>query len=517
MRLILLCFVGFVLIGCSRNSAEIPTLPPTALIASAAVKTNTPSPTQTVEPTFTHTARPTITNEPTATLTSTPRVTPVPTSTRRPPTLTVPATSSPTKTPAPTATLFGTNSISAVTISSLNQAAYIFDHDLYVETSAGSGQFELVQTEVAKAYWSPNGELLLTSEQRFERGPIYGEFRLWNRQTRTSQAIMTLVPDLITYAPNNRYHILGIHWRPDSSGFVFKDSTEIQYASFQFGTLTQILEFSPFRETVRIVRQDMIVAENFCGTPCNQYTSFGYDGELRWDERWLNRGMNGVSADNETIVIGGNFDPTQQYDGLPIFMMDVETGEQTLVLIVTDIDYVPPYVSADAQYFTLSVGDGAAFPPLHTTQGTRIIRRDGAEMGIFLDAYVVNWRPDPNGLVMEKYEENGQRSLLYWEGEKPLRTFVSSSDFEFPTSKWSHDGTYFAYHAVDVAQDASYIYLWQPENGPPELIHSFAGAEHNVRFEWETDESGIYFHYGQSELWHFEIAPQALQSIDLPN
>lgn len=49
-------------------------------------------------------------------------------------------------------------------------------------------------------------------------------------------------------------------------------------------------------------------------------------------------------------------------------------------------------------------------------------------------------------------------------------------DFRFVSGQWSGDGRYFIYNALDDSIGASYLYLWQPESGIPQLIHSTAST-----------------------------------------
>jgi hypothetical protein len=79
--------------------------------------------------------------------------------------------------------------------------------------------------------------------------------------------------------------------------------------------------------------------------------------------------------------------------------------------------------------------------------------------------------------------------------------------------RWSEDGRYFVYNALDENEGASYLFLWQPESGLPTLIHAAASKEPFTHFTWLPDSQSIYFTLGDQSLWRYVIEDEELNLL----
>ncbi len=109
---------------------------------------------------------------------------------------------------------------------------------------------------------------------------------------------------------------------------------------------------------------------------------------------------------------------------------------------------------------------------------------------------------------------DGQTQLVYWPLDgSAAQVFVSPGSFEFGSGKWSGDGRFFIYSTVDEAANQSHLYLWQPENGVPMLLQTAVGIDGFSNFAWMPDSTGVYFNFGQMELWKFAVEIESLTLI----
>ena len=111
--------------------------------------------------------------------------------------------------------------------------------------------------------------------------------------------------------------------------------------------------------------------------------------------------------------------------------------------------------------------------------------------------------------------DDGQNQLVYWPlaSTAAARTFVRPRDFRFVSGKWSDDDRYFIYNALDDNIGASYLYLWQPESGIPQLIQSAASTSPFDNFTWMPDGSRVCFNLGNQELWEYDVITAELTLI----
>lgn len=139
-----------------------------------------------------------------------------------------------------------------------------------------------------------------------------------------------------------------------------------------------------------------------------------------------------------------------------------------------------------------------------------MIDRAGNWFGEVENVRLLDWRPS-GGPVFAQTTETGQTQLLYWPLDGTMmRTFVFPSDFVFGSGRWSPDGRYFIYSAVDEEIDASYVYLWQPESGAPELLHADANELTFDGYVWLPDSSAVYFGLGQEKLLRYEVEEEVM-------
>lgn len=142
-----------------------------------------------------------------------------------------------------------------------------------------------------------------------------------------------------------------------------------------------------------------------------------------------------------------------------------------------------------------------------------IVDQNGRSYGQRPNSIIIDWRPDGGPVVKESVAE-GQTQLVYWPLDRSaVQVLVSPTSFVFGEGAWSSDGRFFIYSAVDEAENKSHLYLWQPENDVPTLIHTAVGTDGFRNFTWLPDSTGLYFNLGQTELWKFEVETESLTLI----
>lgn len=110
--------------------------------------------------------------------------------------------------------------------------------------------------------------------------------------------------------------------------------------------------------------------------------------------------------------------------------------------------------------------------------------------------------------------DDAQTRLLYTPLDGlPPRVFVLPSALTFHDGRWSADGQLFAYSATDESIQASYLYLWRPETGPPELIYAAADEQPFSNFVWRGDGSELFCNLGSRELLKFIPATGVVETI----
>ena len=142
-----------------------------------------------------------------------------------------------------------------------------------------------------------------------------------------------------------------------------------------------------------------------------------------------------------------------------------------------------------------------------------IIDQNGRSYGQRPNSVIVDWRPG-GGPVVQETVAGGQSQLLYWPLDgTPVQVFAELGLVDFAAGKWSEDGRFFIYSTVDEANNQSHLTLWQPEASEPTLLTTAEGTNGFQNFAWLPDGTAVYFNFGRTELWKFEVATHALSLI----
>jgi hypothetical protein len=193
--------------------------------------------------------------------------------------------------------------------------------------------------------------------------------------------------------------------------------------------------------------------------------------------------------------------------------IDLATGEISIIWQATGPGYFPlfpPNLSPDNNFVSFHFGGD---DPWLEPGNLYIIDRNGRSYGQRPNSIIMDWRPGGGPVVQESVAE-GQTQLVYWPLDATeVQVFVNPISFSFGEGKWSGDGRFFIYSAVDEAENRSYLCLWQPGSDAPTLLHTAASPEGFRNFAWLPDSTGVYFNLGQMELWKFEVETESLTLI----
>ncbi len=494
--LLVLGLATAVLTACTITNDPTPQAP----LAEVATATPSPSSTPTATMSLVETAVPTMI----------PSQTIAPTSTEQPTRTPGPT---PTRTPVP----LSFEGISNWSLSSSGQLFLVQAGKLLIENPQTSGNFQEIDDFVGFAAWSPDGNKIIYMVQQFQEN--IQDFKLFNLETNESSSIRSLVENFPAspYRPGFRF----MTWKPDNSGILFLTVNEEMpwegkffLADFQTNEFTYLIEVYEINK-INIFKTlpDGFFTFDHCGAPCEVLSKYDYGGRFLWRIPFATMGRVVFADDNQLVINYGCADGCPREDPInkSIQQFDANTGEAETIWQIGEDEYFNgiefPELSPDEKYLGFYLHNDDFFTVLE------IIDFNGRSYGQRLNSIIMDWRPGGGPVVQESVAE-GQAQLVYWplDGEA-VQVFVSPTSFVFGVGKWSGDGRFFIYGAVDEAENQSYLYLWQPESDAPTLLHTAVGTDGFHNFAWLPDSTCVYFNFGQMELWKFEVETEALTLI----
>lgn len=394
------------------------------------------------------------------------------------------------------------------------QLAFIKNQMLMVETAPRNGDFTEIAQFVNDGAWSPDGLKLAFFINDIPDNLDNENVSVWEAGTNTITSLGDIVSDFPPELPllsegNNRVlHLENLKWSPnnESISFTVWDTLEAgiggvwiaDFINANFNLAVQ--EFSTYQSWW--INENTVLVDWHCGSPCEGLTAYK-NGELLWELPWQTAGQFALSLNNEFLINTGRIMGREPF--ATVEEIDLATGEIKIIWEATEQGYFPLFstnLSPDNNFISFHFGGS----DLWLDPGNLyIIDRNGRSYGQRPNSVIMDWRPGGGPVVQESVAE-GQTQLVYWplDGEA-VRVFVSPNSFVFGEGKWSGDGRFFIYSAVDEAENKSYLYLWQSENDAPTLLHSGAGTDGFRNFAWLPDSTGVYFNLGQMELWKFEV------------
>jgi hypothetical protein len=92
--------------------------------------------------------------------------------------------------------------------------------------------------------------------------------------------------------------------------------------------------------------------------------------------------------------------------------------------------------------------------------------------------------------------------LVYSALNGAAATPITTTSNPITVGRWSPDGQFFIY------TDGDEVYLWQPGNASPQLLHSGITKHYDLLrdFAWTPDSQRVYFTINELELWVYELA-----------
>ena len=444
------------------------------------------------------------------------------------PTATMPLleTAVPTSTPSPTVTQASPtptetpySSVSRPILSRQGQLAFIKNQTLFVETAVGTGEFQEVARFVNDGEWANDGERIALYISNVPNVIDNENIALWDRQTNTVTYLTNLIADFPPAFPEENNKVLNlenIKWSPSNTKILFTVWEQLEpgiggvwVADFNDASFDLEINGYSTKQSWWLDENTILVGWH-CGAPCEGLTAYS-NGEIIWELPWQTGGFFTFSSNHKFLINAGRVMGREPF--ATVEEIDLATGEIKIIWQATEPGYFPLFpinLSPDDNFISFHFGGSDPF----SNPGTLyVIDRSGRSYGQRPNSVIMDWRPD-GGPVVKEYIEDEQTQLVYWPLDgAAVRVFVSPKTFEFGEGKWSGDGRFFIYSAVDEAENKSYAYLWQPESGVPILLHAADGTDGFGNFAWLPDSTGVYFNLGREELWKFEVESELLTLI----
>ncbi|MCB9009856.1 MAG: hypothetical protein H6656_21220 [Ardenticatenaceae bacterium] len=426
-------------------------------------------------------------------------------------------TSTPPPTTTPTATAMATPflAISPPILSSQGQLAFIKNQTLFVETAVGSEIFNTLEDYIAAALWSPQGDRLLFATCAIPGQIVICEGINWFLYQLEGGKLINLA-DLFNDLP---VEDLGVPTWLNSGEKLLVSSYlqgDILVLDLKTGTFSVPIRVFNELKTWELPGENLLIQDHF-GTWLNELHTFTLDGEKLWS--LPNFHPEGIDGGNAAVLgfseVGQLLIILEPVDNLNEFAtfyhFDPVTFETERLLSVQLANFSPDIsVSPNGQFV-------AYFAPGENAQNEgnvlTIVDQNGRSYGQRPNSVIIDWRPD-GGPVVKEIIEAEQTQLVYWPLDgAAAQVFVSPTSLVFGGGKWSGDGRFFIYSAVNEAENQSHLYLWRPESGAPILLHTAAGTDGFRNFAWLPDSTAVYFNLGQTELWNFEVETESLTLI----
>ena len=433
------------------------------------------------------------------------------------PTIEVMETAVPTSTPSPTATQTATPTpflaVSAPILSSQGQLAFIKNQTLFVETAVNTGTFSEIHSSIASASWSPQGDKLLLetcdlTNQAYCLEPIW---LLFHSETNS---ILNL-SDTILNLPSS---YLGTpRWMQNGEKILFWEIIEgtisiLDLKTSQFSTPIHVFMAHEFWE----LPNENLMIQDRLGSRANELHVYDLDGKILWSfpntRPWGieggNAGVLGFSESGKLLVI---LEPDEKMNEFAVFYrFDPETFEIESHYSYQIVPATSVEISPDGNFIAMHVQteqEGSEDTEL------MIIDRWGFLQGQHPNNQIVDWRLSSQPTTNEIMSD-GLTRLTYWIPGAPVIEIITPPNrYTFISGKWSEDGRFFIYSTVDEAATQSHLTLWQTEASEPTLLATAEGIDGFQNFAWLPDSTAVYFNFGRTELWKFEVATHALSLI----
>lgn len=429
--------------------------------------------------------------------------------------------------PAPTAVPPAAAPAAVPLLSPLGRLAVVQEHALFVETAVHSANMVEIARDVAPdiqsedgpvanpaAAWSPDGSRLAF----FNGTETAASLAIWDSRSGQTQTLSQTVDRALPPVPFTSFR-----WSPEGNRLLLTTSDRLTadsewtsgvwIANLDNGTLTLVVEA---RQLVDIA---WLTAESFflqlhCGRDCATVMAYDTDRRQLWkayeeDEAVLSAStFYTLNAAQGVLVNLNSFAPQPVVD-----VINTATGELASVWQLAAGEAFArllPHMSPDGRFLTFNTTSSGGL-----TTTLRLIDRDGRDYGSRANAIVLDWRPG-GGPVVAQSLTNGQNQLVYWPLDgAAARIFVQPRSFAFPKGQWRADGQRFIYSALDPSIDASYLYLWSPEQGVPTLVYSAAATQPFQDFTWSPDGQRVFFTLGGQGVWAYDLETDQVQQISV--
>ncbi len=423
----------------------------------------------------------------------------------------------PTMTPNPTSAPYvpptKQSFISQPSLSAQGHLVFYDNKTLLVEIEPNSNNYQDMAPNVSSAIWSPSETQLFYLAE--PNPPLYSDCHgiealgIWQADTNSIVSLNYALPELQNECP------IAIKWSIDEKKVYLMDYgfSQLLFIDLEDQTVGK-LDFS-LPVSFWDIGNERILVQERRGTNIASLDSYNLTGELIWSYPNVpsgaflgaNTGIAGYSQEHDLLVIGGPTASNESYDRTTIYSFDL-TDFELIELWTEDIVVYSTYFSLDGFYIGLAVAhendNGSDF---------MIVDRNGRSYGTRENSQLLDWRPGGGPVVVQEMD-NGQNQLVYWPLDgAAARVFVQPRDFRFVGGAWSPDGRTFVYNALDDSIGASYLYLWQPESGLPQLVQATTSEAASTNFAWMPDSSRVYYNLGNQELWSLTAETAELNLI----
>ena len=368
------------------------------------------------------------------------------------------------------------NNISAISLSSQGQAAFIADGVLYIETTPQSAAFAVIAEQVSTRLpaWSADGkELLFFSESNMNERPIITH---WTADTGKLTTLNELVD-----RPLPDVSFQNAHWATDSReillpgfGKLTPDSewdSSVWLVDLDTGNLILIVEAIALKDTSWLTTDEFIMTLD-CGRDCTIMMAYNKDKTLLW-KAYAERPEREAASDLFVI----------QQNEQRILHLNTFNNPQT-------VDVQNTTTGAISTILTLTEGLQFSTQPPQLAENGRI-------------------------LIFQLTSETNQPIIIALNlDDLTTRTIpLQHETFTFGGGAWDTAGNYFIYNVMDSTIGAAYVYRWQPGNNTTELIQASAGDDRFQNFTWTADGRYVYYNLDNRGLWQYDVVTEELRPI----
>lgn len=432
--------------------------------------------------------------------------------------------------PSPTADPLVGAQLSLPILNAQGQVAFVQDGVLYAETGVGSGKFTAVARQVAPeiqgedgpvanppAAWSPDGRQLLFFYRDGGSDSLAYQVGIWSAASGELTTLQQWVERPLPTIPFSSFR-----WSPEGDKILLTTSDRLTadsawtsgvwVANLATGQWELVVEARELVNTAWL-SNDVFLLQLRCGANCAIVMAYNEQRHLLWkayaeqEEVAVMSALFSLRPDHHTLLHLNSFGPVRTVD-----LLDTTSGEISAIWELAAGTYfaaADPQLSPDGRYILFDVVTERETG----TTALHLIDRNGRLYGQRENGRFLDWRPGGGPVIVQAMAGDKQQ-LVYWPLDgAAARVFVKPRNFNFVSGKWSPDGRYFIYNALDESIGANYLYLWQPESGVPSLIHAAAATDPFQHFTWTPDAQHFYFNLGNQALWQYSVATEALTLI----